>query len=158
MIELVTINGKAFEASGCRLTVSGLKLKGWKSVKYGDKRTRRKIQLVDKSLAPVSLTQGTYDAGQVTIELLKQSAHALRMRVALKSSDGRSFGEPAFNGSLQYTQKGLPSATDEFTGLSFAGSDANATSPGSDPLYETLVFDVLKLKWSGFKLWNGGLF
>jgi hypothetical protein len=157
-IELVTINGKAFEASGCRLTLAGMKIRGWKSVKYGDKRTRGKITLVDKSLAPVSMTQGTYDGGQVTVELLKQSAQALRVRVATLSLDGRSFGEPSFNGSLQYTQKGLPSQNDEFTGLSFAGNDANATAPASDPLYESLVFDVLKLRWNGLKLWNGGLF
>lgn len=152
-IELVTINGKTFEASGCRLKVAGMPIKGWKSAKYSDKRTRSKVKLMDKSLAPVDLTQGEYNADQITLEMLKQTVQALRNRIALLSTDGTSFGQVKFNGSLQYTQIGLPSQNDEWIGMMWSGNDG-AVSASPDPLYESVTFDVMKLKWNGVKLYN----
>jgi len=148
LIEFVLVNGKVFDHSSVLLHIAGEKVVGFKSIKYGHKRTRGKVTVGGRNRAPRAFTRGTYEADDVTISLLRDSARALRDRLAQKSGSTTSYGEGKFPIVCQQVEAGLPPIVDSFPTCTIM-SDGGGTDDNADPHYEDVVFQVLHLKRNG---------
>lgn len=146
---IVRIQGLAFDGSCVRVMIAGRKYYGIKSIKYDQKRNRSNVSILGPEQAPVGMTRGFYEMGQVTIAMLRRTAQDLRDHIASKSSNGRSYGDPKFHLSVQYVAVGIPAVIDEFFGCAITGDGGGADIPSADPLYEDVVMNCLKMQRGG---------
>lgn len=146
--EYVLVNGKVFDHASVLLHIDGEKIVGYKSIKYGHKRTGAKVTIGGRNRAPKAFTNGTYEAEDVTVSLLRDTARALRDKIATGSADGTSYGEKKFPIVVQQVEPGLPAIVDAFPTCRLAG-DGGGTDDNADPHYEDVTFQVLYLKRNG---------
>ena len=154
MAELIKIAGKAYEPTSVRVKLAGIRFYGVKEIKWDQKRTRSKVPILDRSGAPVAMTRGFYEMGQVTVSMLKDSAQSLRQTVAALSSSQLSYGEPKFGGSIQYIEFPLPPIVESFFSLAIAGDNGGTALGSADPLYEDVIMDCLRATKNGLGLFD----
>ncbi|NUP11219.1 MAG: hypothetical protein HOW73_34670 [Polyangiaceae bacterium] len=142
--EFVLVNGKAFDHGSVLLFIDGEKVEGFKSIKYGHKRTRGKVTVGGRNRAPRAFTRGTYEAEDPTISLLRDTARALRDRLAARAG-GTAYGDREFPIVVQYVEPGMPAVVDVMPRCVLSG-DGGGTDDNADAHYEDVSFQTLSLR------------
>lgn len=150
---IIAINGNAHDHGSVRIKIMGKPYFGIKSVKYDQKRTRGKVMKLGPAHAAIGFTQGTYECGDCTLTMLRRTAQDLRDHAAERAGTS-SYGDAIFPIIVQYITPGVGPCKDELLRCSIM-SDAGGTEQGSpDPLYEDVVFQVIKMKRNGKTLYT----
>lgn len=143
------INGNMYSWSSIFFKVEGERYYGIKSIGYGDSRERVKGYGMGRSHAPRGRSAGKYQPDPVTVTLEKETARALREKLAASASDGRSFGNVEFEVVVQYEESDKQ-ITDEIFGCVWTKTAAKGEE-SADPLYEEVEFDCMGIRWDGDK-------
>lgn len=147
------INGATYDYGSASLRINGERYEGVKSIKYDQKRTRTKVTGLNRSRRPKGRTRGNYEAGNVTLTMLRKTAQDLRDALALLSTDGQSYGDAEVPIVVTYFEPTLGLTKDELLSCSIE-SDAGGAEDNPDPLYEDVVFSCLHMKRNGKTLYG----
>jgi hypothetical protein len=145
---LIRINGRAFDAGSVRIKIAGRAFIGIKSTKYDHKRTKAKVDATVPGLGALGYTQGKYEAGDATFSMLRRTAQDMRDMLAARAGNG-SYGDTEFPIIIYYVAPGIPACKDELLRCSVMTDGGGHDTGNADPLYEDVVFQVIKIKRNG---------
>jgi len=111
---------------------------------YEEKLDRAIVRALDRGGPPRGLTRGQYSVEGSSLKFVKGSAMAFYEFLAMKASDGKSFGIVPFSFTLQYVENDI-SITEELIECYVSGRKASA-APGPDALVEEVPITVLYAK------------
>jgi len=102
---------------------------------------------------PLGRTRGQYTPGAVAITMRKSSAMALKNKLAAKSSDGKTFGEPIVPLVVQYLEPDDTPITVELNQCRLLKS-STANERGPDGAAEDLEFSTMEIVENGKRLFS----
>lgn len=149
------INGTMYSWSSIYAKFDGERYYGFKSISYGDSRTRTKAYGSARHHAPRGRTAGKYEVDPVAVSFEKKSAQALRKALAAKSADGKAYGNVPFEIVIQFDEPDEADTITHTLETCVWGKNAASNEEGPDPLYEDLEFDCMSIDWGdGLRLYD----
>lgn len=154
MADTVRVNGFITSWSDISFKLNGERYYGITEISYSDTRTRTKSYGMGRTGLPRGRTRGKYEVGEVTVKFDFPAWVALRDAVAAESSDGNSYGNVEFEGTVQYTYGADDEThTDELSGLVITGV-TNSASEGPDALMVDVTMDCMGITRDGKTLYD----
>lgn len=118
---------------------------------YGDKRTHAKGYGAGRHHAPSRRSPGKYEVDACTTEVYKETAQAIRERLAAASSDGRTTGNTLVQIELIATEPAMANLHVTLHDAVLTG-DKSDHSEGPEGLMDALEWDVMYIDRDGLTL------
>lgn len=150
MADTPRINGAVVSWSDAYFKFNEERYYGITDISYGHKRTRTKVY--GSGSTPRGRTSGKYEVDEVSVTMDMHAFVALRDALAAKSSDGNTYGDVEFEGSVQYSYEADSQVfTDELNQLTVTG-DSVSMSEGPDPTKVVVTMDCMRILRDGKSL------
>lgn len=154
MADTQRINGYVPSWSDIYVKIDDERYYGISEIAYGDTRARSKVYGMGRAHAPRGRTSGKYEVDEATMKMDKVAATELRRVLALKSTDGKSFGSVIFQVVVQYSDAQGETNTDTLHECTLTKQGISA-SEGPDALMEDVALDVMRIDRNGLTLYDG---
>jgi hypothetical protein len=154
MADPILINGNVHSYASLVAKIANVKWNGFTAINYAQKRPRSKVYGMGRAGGPRGRTSGRYEPDPVTVKGPKSTIAQLKKELAQRSSDQKSYGNVAFDLTLQYIDAGEQSITVLFEGLTIVG-ESTSNEEGPDAIIEELTLDVMRIKENGLTLYDG---
>lgn len=154
MSDPVKVNGHLVSWSDIYFKVNGVPYYGIKSIGYGDSRAHTKGYGLGRHQAPRGRSAGKYETEPVSVTAEKATVAAVRKALAALSADGQTYGGIEFQVIVQYDDGRGNQFDHELEDCVFS-KDAAKHEEGSDPLYEDIEFDCMRIRRDGLTLFDG---
>lgn len=149
-----TINGRAYDWSSVVIRIDGVEFEGVQSIKYAQKRERKKVRGQGGNRRPIAVTPGQYNAEDATIGVEKRTADQIREHLSKRAGDGKSYGDALFPITVQYIEDGIKPIKDELFSCWIIGDDGGGEESSSDEAKEELQIGVLWIVRNGKTLYR----
>lgn len=145
------VNGVRHGFSSIEFKLAGQIFVGFKSIKYGRKRTR--VEVRGNSPDPIAKTRGDNAyTGSCEMYLaewnLFQSALIAAAKVAFGNTDGKGWGDVAFQTLVTYNENGFDTIIDTLNGCTADEISADQQQ-NPDPLVRMIDLAPLKILFNG---------
>lgn len=148
------INGKLHSYASLTLKAGTFKATAIKSLTYGDSRTPVEGYGASPSFGALARTVGKYETEVGTMEIEKGILADFRKSIA-DQTGSKDFGSTEFEIVVSYETPGRQLITDTLSRCVFT-KNAAKVDDGGDPLYDTVEFKPLFIKWNGLTLYQEG--
>ncbi len=150
MADYPLINGRAYEGASVKIRIVEQYWRGLQAIGYGDALEPNFVYELG-SVAPVAMTRGQYKPDDVSLEIIRERADAIRE--AIKAKGGGGWGLYEMQIHVHYDEVGNVPVTDIIYGTRVikAGNDAKA---GADALIEKWTMRPMKLSRNGHYLYQ----
>lgn len=156
MSDGIRINNVQYSWGSLVLRLNDEPFYGFRSIGFGDKRTRVKTYGMGRHQAPRGRTRGKYEVDPVKLGGPVGSVQALREFIAEQAGTS-SYGNTEFDATLQYIEnEGSDSEkpiTVEFFRLVWEGQSV-AHEEGPDDMREEITLDCMKILRNGLALFD----
>jgi len=148
-VDYPLINGVAWEGASVKIKILKSYYRGIQSITYGDALEPNYVYELG-SVAPIAMTVGQYKPDDISIEVIRERADAIRAALA---ASGLPWGRFPFQITVHYDEPGNTPVTDVIFGarVTKVGNDAKA---GSEALMEKWTIKPMKLKRNGLYLYQ----
>ena len=143
------INGVAFEGASVKVKIFKAYYRGIQAITYGDALEPNYVYELG-SVAPIAMTVGQYKPDDISVEILRERADAIRAALA---ANGLPWGMFPFSITVHYDEPGNTPVTDVIYGsrVTKVGNDAKV---GADAVVEKWTVKPMKLKRNGLYLYQ----
>jgi hypothetical protein len=150
-VDYPLINGRALDGASVKIKLLGSYWRGLQAITYGDALEPNYVYELG-SVAPIAMTTGQYKPDDVSLEVLRERADAIREAFKQKAPK-LGWGLVPFQIIIHYDDVGTVPVTDVLTGTRVikAGNDAKA---GADALIEKWTIRPLSLRRNGHYLYR----
>jgi hypothetical protein len=153
MADELRVRGRMASWGHLVFKLDGERYYGFTGLSFGDKRERVAGYGMGRHHAPRGVSEGKYTTEVLKVTGFVESVQALRKALAAKSEDGKSYGNVAFEGELQYAMPGKDPIQVEFLECYWQTSTtSNEENP--DPLKEDFEVFVTYILRDGFSLFD----
>lgn len=132
----------------------GTRINGITKFGYGDSRKRTKGYGAGRHQAPTRRSAGKYEVAPGTTDLYKETAQAIRNKLAALAEDGASYGNTIVQIELICTEPGAADIMVELHDC-VIDEDKSDHSEGPDGLMDQLSWDVMRVVRDGKTLYDG---
>lgn len=153
MTDPIRVNGNQLSWGSIICKIDQARVTGITSIKYGDSRERVKAYGMGRHQAPRGRSRGKYATEPVVITGWKDTIQELRRELALRSPDGKSYGDVEFQIVVQYVESDETPIIDEIEGCVWSKNSAS-NEEGADPLKEDVEIDCMKIRRNGLVLFD----
>jgi hypothetical protein len=154
MSDDLRINNNQHSWGSIILKIDDERFTGFTSISFADKRERVKAYGMGRHQAPRGRSRGKYTVEPVKLGGWKSSVAALRTSLALRSADGRSYGDVQFQIVVQYIEVGEIPLTVEIDRCVYVGN-TSSDEEGADNLKEEIEIDAMLIRRNGLTLFDG---
>lgn len=149
--DTVRIRGKAFSAGSVVLKIAGLRLTGWSSIDWDQKRERKMVGPQDETQAPDALTRGKTTPGVLKLTMRRETAQLLKEHLA-SMAGSTSYGDAeGWGTTLQYIEGTKKPIVNEFRNQWWS-SGGGSEKDGVDESNEAVELGFLQLLENGLTL------
>lgn len=155
MADEFRLNGHALSWGDLVFKIGNEKYRGFTAVSYDEKIERSLVYGMGKDHAPQGKTAGKYVPGAVKVKGRKSSVIRVRQALAALSPNGRSYGVPVFEASLQGISAGSNQAEidTQFRRCQYAERSVSYEE-NADPLMEELIIVTEAIVENGLTLFD----
>lgn len=148
------INGTAFEGASVKIKLFGAYWRGMQGISYGDALEPNYVYELG-SVAPIAMTRGQYKPEDISIEIIRERADAIRSAAGAQASKLRvgGYGIVPFAIYVHYDEPGNTAVTDVITGARII-KVANDPKVGAEALQEKWTVRSLSLSRNGLFLYK----
>lgn len=104
MSDQIRVNGNIHGYGSITLKRNGKKYYGFKAAEFGDTRKRGKVAGMNKSQTYRGRTRGKYETEPGKLSGPVSTVQAFLDDIAADSADGKSFGDPEFEVTIQFVE------------------------------------------------------
>jgi hypothetical protein len=148
MSDAIRVNGNQVGWGSIVLKVDGDRFYGFTAVSYGDKRERSKAYGMGRHHAPRGRTAGKYSTDPVKLTGWKSSVEELRIALAARAGDGKSYGNVEFTIEVQFIESGETPMSVTLERCVIV-ADVATHDESADPLKEELEIDCMLIRRNG---------
>jgi hypothetical protein len=152
----IRVNGNLVSWGSIILKLDGERFYGFTSITYADKRERVKAYGMGRHHAPRGRSRGKYTTDPVKLEGWKGSVQIFREALALKSADGKSYGDVEFQALVQYVESSISSDRPLNVEIDRCVWTANSVTDAedADPKKEEIELDCMLIVRNGLTLFD----
>lgn len=150
-IDVVRINGNVYSWSSAILKIDGERLHGWSEANFSHKRERSFGYGSSRRHGPRARTAGKYTPEPLKLKMEKSTADALRVTLAQRALDSRSYGNVEVPIQLQLIEGLLPVTTYEMQRCVVV-AETPAVIEGVDQIGEEWEWQVFHYLVNGLSL------
>lgn len=154
MSDDLRVNGNQVSWGSAKFKLDSQTYTGITAVSYADKRERVKAYGAGRHHAPRGRSRGKYTVEPVKVTMWKASASRFRKALALRSIDGKSYGDVEFEGVFEYVDTGEEPMLVRLVRLVYVGT-TSSDEESPDPLKEEIELDCMKIIRNGLTLFDG---
>lgn len=147
------VNGNQHSWASIKAKAANKEWVGFSSIAYGDSRERAKSYGMGKHHAPRGRTSGKYTPDPLVVKMAKGTAQAFIDDLATLAPDGKSYGNVEVQFVVQFIDSGERPITVEIDRCVIV-KDASSHEEGTDPLFDELTFDVMRIRRNGKTLYD----
>lgn len=151
MSDAIRINGAQVSWGSIKVKVDGETFTGFTSLSYGDSLETTVAHGMGKHQAPRGRSRGKYTTDPVKLGGPPSTMHALRQKLASKSSDGQSYGQTEFLITAQYVEDDEPPMTTEIERCRYV-KNVNNREEGADVLKDEIECSAMMIRRNGLTL------
>ena len=149
----VRINGKLFSWASTSFKIGSEPLTGITEVTYDDKIDPVLAYGMNRSHAPIGMTQGKYTPSPLKLTVHRHTAEFIREQFAASSKSGKSTGTTKKDFTIQSIEEDQPTQTVEAIGCRLV-ADAGSHKEAPDAETEEMTFQPLHYKRNGKTLFE----
>ena len=149
-VDYPLINGRAYEGASVKINILKTYWRGIQSIGYGDALEPNYVYELG-SVAPIAMTVGQYKPDDVSLEVLRERADAIRL--AIKKAGGGGWGKYPMTITIHYDEVGNVPVTDILIGARVTKA-SNEAKAGADALIEKWTIKPMSLSRNGLYLYK----
>lgn len=153
MSDAIKVNNNQFSWGSIIAKFGGSRFTGFTGVSFSDKRERVKAYGMGRHHAPRGRSRGKYTIEPVKVTGWKASVQKLREELALRATNGRSYGDVSFQLIVQYIDTGENDINVEIDGCVWM-SNTTSDEESPDPLKEEFELDAMLIRRNGLVLFD----
>lgn len=153
MSDQIRVNGNMHSWGSIVVKIADERYYGFTSISYGDKRERVKAYGMGRHQAPRGRSRGKYSTDPVKLAGPKASCEALRVALASRSVDGKSYGDVEFEVVTQFIETGENPMTVQLKRCVVV-EEASSHEEGADPLKDEMTLDTMQILRNGKTLFD----
>jgi hypothetical protein len=153
MADQLRINNNQHSWGSIVLKLDNDPFTGFTAITFADKRERVKAYGMGRHHAPRGRSRGKYTVEPVKLTGWKGSVQLFRQQLALRSPDGKSYGDVEFQIIVQYIETGEQPMTVEIDRCVWAGN-STSDEENPDPLKEEVEIDPMLIRRNGLVLFD----
>lgn len=147
--DVTQINGRYITRAAAILKIDGRRYQEVVSVKYGAKRPKNPVRILDEAGTITGHTSGQVEYEDLSIVLRKEAAMLCKKYLAAKGNG--STGDAVVPITLTYSMPGKDPIQVVFEGATFLGNSSEV-GDNTDPINDELTFAVRKITENGIFL------
>lgn len=156
MSDQIRVNGNAFSWGSIVLKLDGERFYGFTGITFADKRERVFGYGMGRHQAPRLRSRGKYSTDPVKLTGWKNSIQIFRQALALRSSNGLSYGDVEFQALVQFVESQNSNETPmdvEIDRCIWTGN-SSTDEEGADPEKEEIEFSCFLIRRNGLTLFD----
>lgn len=153
MADALRVNGNMLSWGSITLKLDSERYTGFTSISFADKRERVKGYGSTRHHGPRGRSRGKYTIDPVKLVGWKSSVNALRIGLAARSKDGKSYGDVEFQAVVQYVEDDELPVTVEIDRCVWT-SNSSSDEESADPLKEEIELDAMLIRRNGLVLFD----